>query len=318
VNNIIKIVICTERGILEKYSLLMCRSLRQFGGEMSQTEIYSIAPRKGYYPSKKTIFEFEKLGVKHENLELNKRYKNYPLANKPFVCEYIEEKFPNDTLVFIDSDQIILNEPTIFNSNSSLLLRMVDRKGIGFNGEKDINYNYWEKLFSLLHIDIKHLKQHETSSGEVIYPYFNSGLIVSHATLGLFKQWRINFERIVKEDILPKDGSFFLEQSIFSATVMQMKLPFEFLPNSYNYPFSLHDSISNKLKINDFDSLYTAHYHDLFITKPYPAFLTIFLATSEKGRWLQQQIQSLNIKPESLLAKYYNKVKKKLSKNKFK
>ena len=313
----IKIIICTERGILEKYSLLLCRSLRQFGGEMSQTEIYSIAPRKANYPSKKTISEFEKLGVKHTNIDLNKRYKNYPLANKPFVCEYIEEKFPNDTLVFIDSDQIILNEPTVFNSNSSLLLRMVDRKGVGFGGEKDINYSYWQKLFNLLHIDIQQLKQHATSSGEVIFPYFNSGLIVSRASLGLFKQWRINFERIVKEDILPKDGSFFLEQSIFSATVMQMKLPFEFLPNSYNYPFSLHDSISDKLKINDFDTLHTAHYHDLFITKPLPSFFTTFLSISEKGQWLKDEIQSLNIKPDGVLAKYYNKVKKKLSKKKF-
>ena len=313
-----KIIICTERGILEKYSLLLCRSLRQFGDDMSNIEIYSIAPRKGYYPSKKTISEFEKLGIKHENLNLNTRYKHYPLANKPFVCEYIEKKFPNDRLVFIDSDQIIFNEPSIFNSEKQLLLRMVDRKGIGFESEQDGNYAYWQKLFTLLHIDIKQLKHYETSSGEVIFPYFNSGLIVSHATLGLFKQWRINFENVVNENIMPTDGSFFLEQSIFSATVMQMQLSFELIPNSYNYPFSLHDSISDKLKIKDFNTLHTAHYHDLLINKPYPLFLETFLNTSEKGQWLQHQIQSLNIKPNGLLAKYYNKLKKKLSKKNFK
>lgn len=311
----IKIVICTERGILEKYSVLLCRSLRQFGGEMSQTEIYSIAPRKGYYPSKKTISELEKLRVKHLNIDLNIRYRDYPLANKPFVCEHFENEFENSTLIFIDSDQLILNEPKEFLIlEPEIKLRMVDLKGIGISNQNDIESDYWTQVFSELNVDYTKFSNLETSCGDLIFPYFNSGLIISKSTNGVFKKWRQNLEKIIGDDIIPKNGAFFLEQSVFSATVLQINLPFKLVDNAYNYPFSLHDKISPKFKMDDFSKIVTAHYHDLLVTKPYPKFFVDFLNRTEKGQWLKAQINDLAIKPPCYLRQIYDKMKRKLRK----
>ena len=115
-----KIIICTEKGKIEKYAVLLCRSIRKFGGEYADAKIFSFAPRKGFGPKKETLIEFKKLGVNHQNIELNKEYRKYPLANKPLVCAYFEEKYPNENIIFIDSDQIVFNQPDDFFSSSRL------------------------------------------------------------------------------------------------------------------------------------------------------------------------------------------------------
>jgi hypothetical protein len=120
-----------------------------------------------------------------------------------------------------------------------------------------------------------------------------------------------------KQKLAPKEGNFFVEQSTYSATILQQKLNFMLVPNTYNYPFSLHESILDTLKVEDFNGLHTAHYHDLLVTKPFPEFFSNFLNKNQKGIWLEQQIINLGIKPDTLWQKYFKKVKNKLSKKYF-
>jgi len=319
VSSTTKIIICTERGILEKYSLLLCRSLRQFGGDMSNTEIYSIAPRKGYYPSQKTIRDLELIGVKHLNIDLNTTYPDDYFVNKFVAGSYIESKFPDATVVFLDSDQIILNPPTgfILPKDIDVMVRVVDRKNIGVSSENDVEWDYWKALYQAFAINYTTLSQVETSSGERIYPYFQGGMIISKASNGLFSQIKRNYAVVRENKIRPKAGNFFLEQSTYSATISQMQLNYLLVPNTYNYPLSLHEEISSKVSVQDFTQLHTAHYHDLLTTKPYPNYFDVFLNTTEKGQWLSEQIKALDIKPEGAISSFIAKLRKKLSKKFF-
>jgi hypothetical protein len=315
----IKIVICTERGILEKYSVLLCRSLRQFGGDMSQTKIYSIAPRQGYYPSQKTISELEKLGVIHLNSNLNTAFKDDYFVNKFIAAGYIEKKYPESSIVFLDSDQLFFNPPTAFKltENTDVMIRAVDRKNIGVSSKNDSEWDYWNALYKLLEIDITKLHKVETSTGELILPYFQGGMIVSKAKNNLFTHIEKNYALVRQHKLAPKDGNFFVEQSTYSATILQQNLRFELVPNTYNYPFSLHNEIAPKFRVSNFENLHTAHYHDLLIHHPYPNYFKAFLENSEKGQWLNTQINELGISPPGYLGSMYEKLKRKLRKKFF-
>lgn len=311
-----KIIICTEKGKLEKYSVLLCRSIRKFGGEFSDAEIFSFAPRKGFEPSMSTLKEFKDLNVNHESIILNTKYRTYPLANKPLVCAYFEERFPHESVVFIDSDQIIFNEPKQFllPDKLDILLRVVDRKGVGFSTNKELEYSYWKQLAEKIGFEYEDNKFLETSEGDQIHPYFNSGLIITSTSFGLFKKWKENFELIFASSIRPENGDFFLEQSVFSATVLQMKLNYDLVENNYNYPFSIHDEVIKEKQLNDLSDMITAHYHNMFVSKNQPGYLKYFLTGTDKGKWLASQIKKLEIKPDSQLNKYIQKIKRKMLK----
>lgn len=311
-----KIIICTERGKLEKYALLFCRSLREFGGLWSDVEIHSFAPRKGFEPRKSTLDEFDKLGVKHQNIELNKDYRAYPLANKPLVCSYAEHLLPNQEIIFIDSDQVVFNDISLLKleNGHEVLVRPVDKKGVAFSSTMDKEFTYWEELRK--HIDFNprgHAKV-KTSLGEEIFPYFNSGLILTNTKFGLFQKWKENFELIWDKQIFPKSGMFFLEQSLFTATILQMKLNYGILNLGCNYPFSLHNKIADEFKINDLELIVTAHYHDLLVWKNHPDYFSAFLKSTKKGEWLKNQMEDLKIKPDSMAQSYIGRIKKKLLK----
>lgn len=312
----VKIIICTEKGRIEKYSLLLCRSLRKFGGDFSDVDIYSFAPRKGFEPSRKTLNEFKELNVIHQNIVLNTKYRSYPLANKPLVCAYFEEKFPNENVVFIDSDQIILNQPDefILTENADTRLRSVDRKGVGFSTYSDKEFKYWEVLSKLLGLDYSLYEKIETSIGQSIYPYYNSGLIVTKTSFGLFKKWKENFEQIYNLKLLTKGNDFFVEQSVFTATVLQMNLSIQHFDNKYNYPYSLHLEVDQKLQVDDFSNLVSIHYHDMFVMKKDFPYYEEFKLNSMKGKWIAQQINDLGIKPSSKSELLIQKIRRKLLK----
>lgn len=312
----VKIIICTEKGILEKYSLLLCRSIRKYAGDLSDIEIHSYAPRKSFFPSSKTIQLLKHEGVHHHNLDLNKKYKYYSLANKPFVCEQAEKQFPNSILIFIDSDQVIFNsfEKIINLLPNQVFVRPVDFKGVGCSDEKDNNYTYWKKLQQELKYEDPKIKV-KTSVGEDIYPYFNTGLLAVNSALGVFSQWRMNLEMAIKKKLFPAD-KFFLEQSLFTATLFQKETEWQIMPKTYNYPISAQSKISSEL-IVDTNQIVTAHYHNLLVIRPLPDYFDDFLNNTDKGKWLKQQIEELNIKPPTSLEKLINKAKKKLFKKFF-
>ncbi|NUQ82466.1 MAG: hypothetical protein HUU10_12710 [Bacteroidetes bacterium] len=146
------IIICTEHGRLEKQSLLLVMSLRLFGGAFSGLPVYSFAPRSGHAPSAKTLRLFDFLNVTHETIPLNVQYADYPLANKPIVCDYAQHALSENQLVFIDSDQIIYNEPTLlFNlPDNTVVVKPVDVKGIGTESLDDSVY--WKQIYKLFNL----------------------------------------------------------------------------------------------------------------------------------------------------------------------
>jgi len=290
------IIICTEKGELEKYSQLLVASLRKYGGKYKDLPVFSFEPRKYRQISEETKMFFEHNNVIHNSVEINKKYANYPLANKPLVCAFAESTLNFKNLLFLDSDVVFINEPSFFSeiTSSDVALRPVDSKNIGSYGPKDKNDIYWVKLYDALNIEYPVKRVRSTVDDQEILPYYNSGHIFTERNIGLFSRWKDNFEYIMSKEILPDHGIFFVEQSVFAATVVQMRLSVQQFPTAYNYPVHMQDrKMPERTRLNKVTESITIHYHKLFNNGLSEAH-ELFLKGSEQGQWLLSKIKSLN------------------------
>lgn len=263
----IEIIICTENGYLEAMSKLLVYSIRQFGGILKDAHIFSYKPRKGEALKRSTIAFFEKNNVNYIDLQLNKKYTNYPLSNKPIVCAHRENQSNADVLIFLDSDSFFLKNPVFLQNinHGEVLIRPVDTSIIGSDKFfSSPNGDYWKKLYHELRVH-RNVTVCTTIDNKEILEYYNSGMIISQVSNGLFQNWNDNFEKIMNLNLIPNQGIFFVEQSALSATISAMNLKVNILPKEYNCPVHLIDKCQNPaFRIDKFRDLVHIHYHKVF------------------------------------------------------
>jgi len=300
----IEIIICTEKGCLENLSKLLVATLRQYGGQFKDTPIVSYQPRKNYPISRSTKKFFDENNVEHFDIELNKDFRDYPLANKPLACAHREGRSKADLLIFLDSDVIFLNEPKEFLAikDADVLLRPVGSKNIGSTGEDDPNNDYWQELYKMLGVKA-HRQVTSLVDEQVVLEYYNSGHIVSKRSTNLYSQWEENFKKVSASSLRPRGDSFFLEQSTFGATVSQLELNVGHFSHPYNYPVYFLENAENlkdhRFFISDFDEIVSLHYHKVFEQAGGIRILEEIFSQSEKGRNLAKMIRDYKVCPGS-------------------
>lgn len=285
----ITFVLCSEPGNLERKSLVLCESIRKFGGAHANAEIISYSPRAGRDVSAETRAQFKDMQVTHVHEPLNAQFPNYPLANKVVSAADAEKRSSAEWVVFVDSDKLILGDLSpLLTSKSAFMARPVDKQNIAMRDFSDGEGEYWKAVYELLGVgDISH--RVTTSVDQVpIYPYFNSGLAFARRDAGIFGNWLTNFTRIMEAGICPKVGSYFIEQSSLSATVLAMGVDFEVLPKHCNYPIHLHNQLPEQNRLHSLEEISTVHYHKIFerhFYDPWLKALEDFDLSSPKFAW---------------------------------
>jgi hypothetical protein len=66
-----------EKGILERQALLLCGSIRMFGGVYRSAGITVVSPRSDRRPSPATLQAFERLGAEYLDLDLSSEWPSY-------------------------------------------------------------------------------------------------------------------------------------------------------------------------------------------------------------------------------------------------
>lgn len=299
-NPSIAFVICTEKGYLERMSVLFAKSLRTFGGKLKDVPIYSYAPRIGHNISSWASKQFDALGVIHQHIPLNQEFRHYAISNKVFALSHAEATLDYDILVFADSDKLVLSEPTalLLPPQYDIALTPVGSKGIGIRDKNDTEYEYWQRIYEVCKVDtITYVKT--TIDLQQIQGYWNSGLIAARPKKMIFSQWEINLLKILRNKIYPKNGLYFTEQSTFSATVMGTKARIFDLPKNYNYSIHRQDSLSASQKIEKLADIVTVHYHDMFRTvgkysdsSPLSSFIN---SDPQQYEWLMEHLDKYGV-----------------------
>jgi hypothetical protein len=256
-------VICTEAAI-EAQSRLLVRSIRRFGGRFAAAPILSYAPRPGHEPSAACSAELSALGVTLMPDRLNLQWPDYPLANKPLAAAHAEAANAADTLAFLDSDQVVLDEPAEFalDAAAEIALRPAFHRNIGLASPDDPHAAFWSQLHASLGARPKR-KVMATCDFQVIDEYYNSGLIAVRRERGLFQAWRCAFEIAMAAPPAEPNDAYYVEQAALAAAITWKADAPTILPPQYNLPIHWPCLQRNRV-VHNLDRAVSLHYGDTF------------------------------------------------------
>jgi hypothetical protein len=272
--------------------LLLSKSIRAFGGRVSNARIFALVPlsadgldekiKKAYFESKIEIIVFS---IKYEN-------SIYPLGLKACAGAFAEDLLEavSDNVIFLDSDSLLINygEDLILKKNKAVGLRPVDKKLIGIAENEDSEF--WKRLCDIL--GGQDFFEVETSAeNEKIKAYFNCGFILFSPKEKLLSKWLDNFIKAGEDGQIQKICretplyGLFLHQAVFTCTVFEAlnKDKIEILSPKVNFPLHLYKEYKADKKPGNISQLISLRYDtyfnnknwrdDSFIAGPYCDFL---------------------------------------------
>ena len=293
-------LICSEKPI-ETSSLLLVQSIRDLGGSLANSPIYSFAPRQGYNVSPWVNDAFKRLKVEHITEPLNTKYPDYPPGNKPFAAAYAEKHFTHDQFIFCDSDKLVVNDLSAATDldGHEIAVRPTHKRGVACVDLDDPNMIYWADIWKELGVVEPKIRVDTPVGKENVFGYWNSGLIVVSRKSGILSQWKEIMEVIRDRPMEPASGAFYLDQIALAAALHTRPSKVKTLPLGYNYPIHRHisgetpaDSMVHHMK-----DLYSVHYHGLIRDPFFLNMFDSFSGNSEIKKWFSDQIRQYKIQP---------------------
>lgn len=141
-------VLCIENNAIRPQALLLCESIRAFGGRHRAAPIVAVAPRAGQGVDRDTRSRLEAMDVDYVEQPLNQICPAYGSANRVFAAAWAEPRASTEWVVVLDSDTVFLDELAL-PSDANVAVRPVDAKGSATTGPGDPFEDYWLKLASL-------------------------------------------------------------------------------------------------------------------------------------------------------------------------
>lgn len=255
--------VLTEAGVLEAQALLLCASIREFGGRHSSSAIVAVSPRPSRRPSRSTVRELENMGVEYLELDLPSACPSYGPSFRVHAVAHISRRPGPPILVQIDSDTLFLDEPDFSLNGVDAAARPVDVKGMCTTGPGDPFEEYWRKLCKLCGVDYERLPFVETTvDRKTVRASYNGGLAAATRSSGIFDRTEEFFSKLVAVGARPwagsgiqvksavetvsKEGSEFwgTTQAALSLAITALGGAIEILPPSYNVPLHLFDQLT--------------------------------------------------------------------------
>jgi hypothetical protein len=285
-------IACVERGALEQQTVLLCRSLRRYGGRYARAPFYTFSPRRGHGPGKHTLAALAALGAEHRDEELNREYGDYGYGNKIFASAWAEEQIQADVLVFTDSDTVLTGEPTELDLPAGIdaAARPADSIYMNSTGPADPLDAYWRKVYDLFKLSREPFV--ETELGRRVRAYFSSGLIAVRRSAGLFRRWRDDFLRLVEADCLPEStGMSRMDEVSLAVTLARAFERVRILDGRYNYLIFKRPQLVPPWRDAQLEELVHVHYRRCFNVPGYlRAVRPPLEPASEIVRWLEQYL----------------------------
>ena len=286
-------VLCIENNAIRAQALLLCESIRQFGGPHRSAPILAVAPRPGLGVDSETRRRLAAMGVEYAEEPLNRICPEYGSANRVFTAAWAEGRARTDWIAVLDSDTVFLEELEL-PAEADVAVRPVDTKGCATEGPEDPFDDYWTRLAEIQGVPLDTLPFIGTTDrGHRIRASYNGGLIVVRRERGILGAWADLFSRTVAAGVRPWKGTSlnvyastgFVGQeaseywgsnqaaaalAIWSAT----KRIFHY-PDTYNVPLHLlmaHPELAAGPRISP---LVHVHYHWLFTDPHFERALTV-------------------------------------------
>jgi hypothetical protein len=199
-------VLCIEDTGIRDQALLLCESIRAFGGSQAAAPIVAVAPRRGHGIDRRARAALAGLDVEYAELPLNDLCPEYGSANRVFAAAWAETRVSTEWLVVLDSDTVLLDALPL-PPDADVAVRPVDSKGSASEGPGDPFESYWRALAALSAVDLDTLPFVATTDGRHrVRASYNGGLVAARRSAGLLGQWADLFARSVAAGLRPWRG----------------------------------------------------------------------------------------------------------------
>lgn len=309
--NALTFVLCIENNAIRAQALLLCESIRQFGGRHRQAPILAVAPRPGLGIDSETRRRLDAMGVEYAEEPLNRDCPAYGSANRVYAAAWAEARVHSEWIAVLDSDTVLLDELHL-PAAADAAVRPVDSKGSTTEGPGDPFEGYWTRLAGLQGVPLDRLPFVQTTDGDHrVRASYNGGLVVVRRACGILGAWADLFSRSVAADLKPYRGSAL---NVFASTGFVGEEASEFwgsnqaaaalaiwsrtshvvhYPDTYNVPLHLLLARPELVTGPRPTPLVHVHYHWLFTEqwhKPALALLRDLGAAPDRLAWLAERL----------------------------
>ena len=201
----IAFVLCLEANRLEPQGLLLCESIRTFGGRYANCSIVGISPRPELALNASAQARLRELDVTYVVEPLNRTGHPYGTINRIVAGAWAETQLATSHLIMLDTDMILIAEPCFEPADAGV--RPVDTKGSASSGPEDSLDAYWSRICGLAGIALDDLPMMRTTVGDQpIRASYNGGFAVVRRSLNILQHTQDIFFRSLAEDMRPLKG----------------------------------------------------------------------------------------------------------------
>lgn len=201
----VSFVMCLEANRLELQGLLLCESIRTFGGRYARSPIIGVSPRPDLALGAEARARFRDLGVTYIDEPLNLTGHPYGTINRIVAGAWAEAHLAIPYLVMLDSDMIFFGEPRF--ELADVGVRPVDTKGSASGGPGDALDAYWSGICNFAGIALDELPMvHTTVGQERIRASYNGGFTIVRRSLGILQRAKNVFFQALAKDMRPLRG----------------------------------------------------------------------------------------------------------------
>lgn len=210
----ITFVICVEGNVLGSQAILLCESLRRFGGAYRDCAIWAVSPRPSLPPAPAVVAALAGLGVQVICQPLNLTGSAYGSINRIVTGVWVESRVTTRYICMLDTDMIFVQPPRFVQAGAGV--RPVDVKGIASAGPQDPAEPYWAAVCDLAGIGLDDLPVLRASCcGSVVRASYNGGFLVAERGLGILAETGRIFFATFDRDLRPRDVQF---ASVYAST----------------------------------------------------------------------------------------------------
>jgi len=285
------LVACIEAGPLEPMTVRMVESLRRWGGRLAQCEVLAVNARRGAPLRSETRERLAKLHVHVVEARESHRYVWHHLLHKLHALVAVEGRTKAETIGWLDSDIILLGEPTDMILGEDEDFTAMPSMGIlGSKGTEDPNDAFWARATERLGIRLESLPWVITAENQDrIRLYINSGVFTYRRSLGLAADFLKDCEKLLDARVPKKHiEAHLIEQASIGLTVHRKGLRWRVVTPPCN--FNLTSRQPELIVPEVVRDLRVLHYHDAMEPHTWERLLGVLRVTHpEVWEWLKDE-----------------------------
>lgn len=256
-------------------AVLLARSLRAFGGALSEAPLAAYARDDRGSPSSGTRAALAEARAEVRGLSVPEPLAGLPFADLACAAAAAEEVADGhrDLLVWMCPDTLVLRDmaPVLLAEGKRLGCRPVHHRLIGPLWGEPLDL-FWALLYERCGVDeSRPFPMTTCTEVDPIRPYLNAGLLVVRPADGLLRAWRDGLARLGPDPAFAEfltrgwQHRVFLHQAVLTATALARleRSEWQVLPAGVNYPLHLHGDVPPAWRPATLEDLTTARYDDL-------------------------------------------------------